>query len=86
MLTLIIGALINTQTKVSVHMAGMGGCTAVFFYIAPVLGIFMMVASIAVGWARVYLRQHTLGQVVIGWGIAVMSVILTFTIFPLVRL
>ena len=81
-LTLILGTLINTQTKVSVHMAAMGGCTAVLFYISPVLGVLMVLASIAVAWARIYLRQHTLGQAVIGWGMAVASVILIFALFP----
>jgi len=51
-LTLILGALINTQTKVSVHMAVMGGCTAALSYLSPALGILMVGASIAVGWAR----------------------------------
>ena len=80
-LTLVIGTILNTQTKVSVHMAAMGGCAAVLFYISPVLGVLMVAASIAVGWARIYLRQHTLGQVVIGWGVAVASVILIFALF-----
>ena len=52
-LTLILGALINTRTKVSAHMAGIGGCTAVLFYVSPVSGIFMIAASIATGWARI---------------------------------
>mgnify|MGYP000206244909 CR=1 FL=1 len=81
-LTLVIGTILNTQTKVSAHMAAMGGCTAVLFYISPVLGTVMVVASIAVGWARIYLKQHTLGQVVIGWGVAVASVFLVFGLYP----
>jgi len=84
-LTLIMGALINTRTKVSAHMAGIGGCTAVLFYISPLLGILMFVASIATGWARIYLKQHTLSQVMIGWGMAVASVVLVFAFIPLFR-
>lgn len=80
-LTLIIGTILNTQTKVSAHMAAMGGCTAVLFYVTPVWGILMIAASIAVGWARIYLRQHTLGQVVIGWSVAMVSVVLIFALF-----
>lgn len=78
-LTLILGLLINTQTKVSVHMAAMGGCTAVLLYISPVLGILMVVVSIAVAWARIYLRQHTFGQVVIGFLVAVLAVFMVFS-------
>lgn len=80
-LTLIMGALINTRTKVSAHMAGIGGCTAVLFFVSPVLGVLMLFASVATGWARIYLRQHTLTQVVIGWGMAVASVVVVFAFF-----
>lgn len=79
-LTLAMGALINTRTKVSAHMAGMGGCTAVLFYLSPLLGLFMLIASLATGWARIYLKQHTLMQVLIGWGMAVVSVVIVFII------
>lgn len=81
-LTLVLGTLLNTQTKVSVHMAAMGGCTAVLFYISPVLGILMLVASIAVGWARIYLGQHIPLQVLLGWVIALSSVVVIFVFFP----
>lgn len=80
-LTLVVGAILNTQTKVSVHMAAMGGCTAVLLYVSPVLGVLMVLASILVGWARIYLRQHTLRQVLLGWGIAMVCVILVFAIY-----
>lgn len=80
-LTLMMGALINTRTKVSAHMAGIGGCTAVLFYLSPLLGILMLIASIATGWARIYLKQHTLPQVVIGWGMAVASVVIVFGLY-----
>lgn len=63
-------------------MAAMGGCTAVLFYISPVLGILMVIASLAVGWSRIYLKQHTLAQVVIGWGVAVASVVLVSGLYP----
>lgn len=77
-LTLVIGTILNTQTKVSAHMAAMGGCTAVLFYIWPSLGGLMFVASIGVAWSRMYLKQHTLFQTVLGWGVAVMSVLVVF--------
>lgn len=80
-LTLVISTLLNTRTKVSAHMAAMGGCTAVLFFVSPVLGILMVLASIATGWSRIYLRQHTLAQVIIGWSIAVASVLVVFALY-----
>ncbi len=81
-LALVVGTLLNTQTKVSAHMAAMGGCTTVLFYLSPVLGVLMIFASVAVAWARIYLRQHTSGQVTIGWTIALASVIIVFAVYP----
>lgn len=81
-LTLGVATLFNTQTKVSIHTAAMGGCTTVLFYISPILGVSFGLASLAVAWARIYLGHHTLLQVVLGWLIAVVSVILVFTLYP----
>lgn len=82
-ITLIAGTILNTQTKVSAHMAGIGGCTAVFFYLSPILGLLLLVASVAVAWSRLYLKQHILSQIVIGWIVAVLSVAIVFAIYPL---
>lgn len=81
-LALVIGTLLNIQTKVSAHMAAMGGCTAVLFSLSPMLGVLMIAASIAVAWSRLYLNQHSLLQIILGWTIAVLSVIVVFTIYP----
>lgn len=80
-LALLAGTLLNTQTKISAHMAAMGGCAAVLFYVSPGLGILMVAASIVVGWARIYLKQHTLGQVILGWSVAIVSVFFVFTLY-----
>lgn len=79
-LALIIGMLLNTQTKVSAHMAAMGGCTAVFFYLSPVIGALMLLASLAVAWSRLYLEQHSVVQIIVGWLVAVLSVAVVFYI------
>lgn len=81
-LTLVIGTVLNTQTKVSAHMSAMGGCTAVLFYFSPILGILMVVASIATAWSRIYLKQHTLLQIVVGWFVAIISVLIVFRFLP----
>ncbi len=85
-LALILGTLITLKTKVSAHMASMAGCMAVLFYISPALGAALFIASLAVGWARIYLKQHKLGQVIGGWTVAVISVIVIFSVYlPRVR-
>jgi membrane-associated phospholipid phosphatase len=71
-------SLINTRTKVSVHAATSSGCAAIFFLLSPHLGLLGGLASLGVGWSRVYLRQHTFGQVILGWTIAVASVLIIF--------
>jgi membrane-associated phospholipid phosphatase len=81
-LTLVVGTLATTKTKISAHAAGMGGCTTVFLYVAPAIALAFAVATLAVGWSRIYLKQHTLLQVALGWAIAVASVLTVFTIFP----
>lgn len=58
---------INFWWKISVHATGIGGPLAAF---TVTYGLWVVVALIGlvglVAWARVYLRAHTLGQVVAG--------------------
>jgi membrane-associated phospholipid phosphatase len=59
--------IINFWWKISVHATGVGGPIAAFALIigmsvlAPLIGLVCLIA-----WARVYLRAHTLGQVLAG--------------------
>jgi membrane-associated phospholipid phosphatase len=75
-----LGYWINRYTKLSLHSAAMAGCTAVMLWTAPLIGVIMAVFAPLVGWARIRLKHHTPGQILIGW---MVSVICVFVIFQL---
>jgi membrane-associated phospholipid phosphatase len=66
--------VINFYWKISVHATGVGGPLAALtvIYGWPVAPLFLLIPL--VGWARVFLKAHTLGQVVAG---SVLGFILT---------
>jgi membrane-associated phospholipid phosphatase len=80
--TVVIAAVINRLiTKISLHAVAMAGCAAALFWVSPELGLFLTVAALAVAWARVQLRQHTIAQILLGWGAAAGSVIVVFSLY-----
>lgn len=90
-LTGLICMLINLRWKISAHLAGMGGLTAMLFMIRiagvpqhPVTGwiIAAIVASGALGSARIYMNRHTLAQVLAGFAVGFVSV---FALSELIR-
>jgi membrane-associated phospholipid phosphatase len=77
--TLLIAAAINRfLSKVSLHSVAVAGCAAALFWVSLPLGLLLAGVAAAVGWARIELEHHTLPQVLVGWGIAVGSVLLVF--------
>lgn len=64
--TTLIVMLINFRWKISVHATGLGGPLAAVTLLLGwmVLPLFLLVPL--VGWARVFLKAHTLAQVVAG--------------------
>jgi len=72
----IICVVVNAWWKVSTHMVGMGGLVGALiafsflFYFNPIyLLCVLLILSGALGTARMILRQHTLAQVFVGFGI-----------------
>lgn len=78
---LALSILVTTRTKASVHAGVTAGCAAVLFFVSIPFGILVSFAAITVGWARVYLHQHTPTQVILGWVIALVSVAVVFPFF-----
>lgn len=76
-----VSALVNRITKISVHATTMAGCSAVLFTVSPPLGVAMGVMTLIVGWARMQLKQHTAGQIVLGWVTALASVWIVFALY-----
>ncbi len=81
LLTLALLAILNTKTKVSLHLAAMGGAAAILFFISPLGGIIAALFALPVAWARLYLKEHTLVQTILGWLSAVASVALVFGVY-----
>ena len=70
-----LGAIINRVfTKVSLHSVASAGSAAVLFVVSPIPGLILGVIALAVGWARIRLKRHTPGQVLLGWLIAIVCV------------
>ena len=79
----IVCAIINIWWKISTHTAAIGGVAGALFVFADIFGFnpvwwFCVVFIVAglLGSARMYLRQHTLSQVVAGFGIGFVCAVL----------
>jgi membrane-associated phospholipid phosphatase len=66
--------VVLSVTKVSLHAMATAGCAAVLFSLSAPIGAVLWLITLAVGWARVRLAHHTIGQILVGWGIATASV------------
>jgi len=73
-----LGYVINRVTKLSLHSAAMAGCTAVLLWTAPLVGALMAVCVPLVGWARIRLKHHTPAQILIGWMVPMVCVLIIF--------
>jgi membrane-associated phospholipid phosphatase len=78
----IVCAIINIWWKISTHTAAIGGVAGALFVFAEIFGFnpvwwFCLVFFLAglLGSARMYLRQHTLPQVVAGFGIGIVCAV-----------
>jgi membrane-associated phospholipid phosphatase len=78
----LVNGVINFSYKVSAHATSAAACAALLLHVVPVVGVPAAVAALLVGWARVELGRHTPGQVLLGMGVGVGSVVATLTIFP----
>ncbi len=70
--TLIV-IFINRKWKISVHAAGAAGPLAAITFVIGPAGIWFTFLLIAVGWARIKLKCHTLLQVVAGAALGFVS-------------
>ena len=75
----IVCAIVNVWWKISTHTAAIGGVTgalmafSMLFAFNPVLWLcFTLLVSGMVGSSRIILHQHTLGQVLAGYGIGLL--------------
>ena len=57
---------INLYWKISIHSLGVAGPAAALIYVFGAAGILYMLIIPLVMWSRVYLKEHTISQVVMG--------------------
>ncbi len=80
----LFASVINYRfTKLSLHSFSMAGCAMVLILTAPALGAAMVLFVPLVAWARIRLRHHTPLQILIGWTVSAVCVLIVFRVFRL---
>ena len=72
--------MINFRWKISVHSASIASLSMLATLFLQTAGIVFWLCAIAVGWARIRTGNHTPLQVLAGWSVAIMGVLLAFTV------
>jgi membrane-associated phospholipid phosphatase len=73
---IVICMVVNFLWKISVHSASIATLATLSSQLWLPLGVFLWIAALAVGWARIRTGNHTLLQVVAGYSVAVAGVVL----------
>ncbi|HLJ84127.1 MAG TPA: hypothetical protein VKT51_08155 [Candidatus Eremiobacteraceae bacterium] len=82
--TALLTMVITRWWKISTHAFGIAGPFTVMFFLFGKEPLPYVIIVPLVCWARVYLRSHTVAQVVTGSAIAVLSTFVFFKLFHLV--
>jgi membrane-associated phospholipid phosphatase len=72
--------LVNFRWKISVHSASIATLSTLATLFLQWLGAVLWLCALAVGWARIRTGNHTPLQVLAGWGVAVVGVLLAFLV------
>lgn len=76
--------LINLSWKISVHASSMGSTATLATLYSEPLGLALWACALALGWARVRTRNHTLAQVLAGLALATTCVVVTFMAYRII--
>ena len=71
-------AVFNRFSKISVHAMVAAGSAVALSYLSPLASLFLTAPAALVGWSRVRLKRHTWFQVIAGWSMAVVCVVVVF--------
>lgn len=74
----VVAAMINRFTKISVHAMLMAGGGTVTGLLYPASWVGMILLTGLQGWSRVYLGKHTPTQVMLGWLVGISAVTSVF--------
>jgi membrane-associated phospholipid phosphatase len=77
----LLGAAINRITKVSLHTTVAASCAIALGYLSWPIGVGLGLGVVAVGWARLHLKHHTVGQVLLGLIVAFFSATVVFGLY-----
>ncbi|MGL5229084.1 MAG: phosphatase PAP2 family protein [Bacteroidales bacterium] len=87
-ISLIVNLFINNWWKISAHMTGIGGVVGSVFalcYLQNITPLWMffvlLLCAGLLGSSRIYLKQHTLGQVIAGFFCGFLSIFFTVYLF-----
>jgi membrane-associated phospholipid phosphatase len=74
----VLNGFINLRYKVSAHATTAALCAMLLWLATPprdsaIVAVPVSVAAALVGWSRVALGRHTLGQVILGWGVGIFA-------------
>lgn len=76
-LAFFVAALFNKLVnKVSLHMMGTVAGASLLYFQAPLLGGLFALASLGVAWSRLYLKRHSLSEIILGALIGLVCVVL----------
>ncbi len=79
LVALVVASIINRfWTKVSIHASAVVGVAAAAAFYSIELAVILVLAAIAVSWARLVLKRHTVGQAITAWVVAISSVVIVF--------
>lgn len=82
LLAVLLAAMINQKvSKISLHAVAVAGCTAVLFSMSVPAALLVALIGLAVSWARLHLQQHTVTQILLGWGVATTAVVIVFELY-----
>lgn len=79
----IVAGFVNFKTKLSLHTSVVAGTAALAYFVDHSLGIALGIATLLVGWSRIYLDHHTPQQVFLGGVTASTAVAAVFLVSPL---
>lgn len=74
----VVAAMINRFTKISVHAMLMAGGSAVAGLLYPASWVWVILLTGMQGWSRVFLGKHTVTQVLLGWLVGISAVTAVF--------
>lgn len=71
-LSVLVGSVFNRfVNKLGLHVLTVAGCAVVLYFVSPLAGIVLGLASLLVAWSRTHLTRHTVPEVIWGWVVGV---------------